>query len=64
MATAMKEMREQVSAEEWQVRQNLAALYRLVAMHGWDDLVFTHITARVPGPEHQRSERDGQDDCR
>lgn len=43
---------EQVSAEEWAVRQDLAALYRLVAMHGWDDSVFTHITARVPGPEH------------
>jgi ribulose-5-phosphate 4-epimerase/fuculose-1-phosphate aldolase len=52
MATAMKEIRQQVSSEEWQVRQDLAALYRLVAMHGWDDLVFTHITARVPGPEH------------
>jgi ribulose-5-phosphate 4-epimerase/fuculose-1-phosphate aldolase len=52
MATAMKEIRERVSAEEWQIRQDLAALYRLVAMYGWDDLVFTHITARVPGPEH------------
>ena len=52
MATAMKEIREQVTSEEWQLRQDLAALYRLVAMHGWDDLVFTHITARVPGPEH------------
>lgn len=52
MATAMKEIRQQVSADEWQIRQDLAALYRLVAMHGWDDLVFTHITARVPGPGH------------
>jgi ribulose-5-phosphate 4-epimerase/fuculose-1-phosphate aldolase len=42
----------QVSADEWQIRQDLAALYRLVAMRGWDDLVFTHITARVPGPDH------------
>ena len=41
-----------VSAEEWQVRVDLAACYRLVAMHGWSDLVFTHISARVPGPEH------------
>ena len=41
-----------VSAEEWQVRCDLAAAYRLVALHGWSDLVFTHITARVPGPEH------------
>jgi len=41
-----------VSKEEWQLRVDLAACYRLVALHGWDDLVFTHITARVPGPEH------------
>ncbi len=52
MATALQTIQEQVSAEEWRVRQDLAALYRLIAMHGWDDLVFTHITARVPGPEH------------
>ena len=43
---------EAVSAEEWQVRVDLAALYRLVARFGWDDLVFTHITARVPGDEN------------
>jgi ribulose-5-phosphate 4-epimerase/fuculose-1-phosphate aldolase len=42
----------QVSPEEWQLRVDLAACYRLVALHGWDDLVFTHISARVPGPEH------------
>lgn len=42
----------QVSAEEWQARVDLAALYRLVALHGWDDLIFTHISIRVPGPEH------------
>jgi len=41
-----------VSQAEWQVRTDLAALYRMVARFGWDDLVFTHITARVPGPEH------------
>ena len=40
------------STEEWAVRVDLAAAYRLVAHFGWDDLVFTHITARVPGPEH------------
>lgn len=39
----------QVSDEEWQARVNLAAAYRLVAHYGWDDLVFTHISARVPG---------------
>lgn len=41
-----------VSAEEWQTRVDLAALYRLVALHGWDDLIYTHISARIPGPEH------------
>ncbi len=41
-----------MSAEEWQARVDLAALYRLVALHGWDDMIFTHISARVPGPEH------------
>ncbi len=41
-----------VSAEEWQARVDLAALYRLVALHGWDDLIYTHISARIPGPEH------------
>jgi ribulose-5-phosphate 4-epimerase/fuculose-1-phosphate aldolase len=46
------EVRESVSAEEWQARLDLAAAYRLVAHFGWDDLVFTHISARVPGPEH------------
>jgi len=45
-------VRERVSAEEWQVRVDLAAAYRLVALHGWDDMIFTHISARVPGPEH------------
>jgi ribulose-5-phosphate 4-epimerase/fuculose-1-phosphate aldolase len=45
-------VRELVSEEEWQVRVDLAAAYRLVADYGWDDLVFTHISARVPGPEH------------
>jgi ribulose-5-phosphate 4-epimerase/fuculose-1-phosphate aldolase len=41
-----------VSAEEWKARVDLAALYRLVALHGWDDMIFTHISARIPGPEH------------
>ena len=41
-----------VSAAEWQQRVDLAACYRLVAMFGWDDLIFTHISARAPGPEH------------
>jgi len=52
MNTLAETVRGQVSAEEWQVRVDLAACYRLVALHGWDDLVFTHLTVRVPGPEH------------
>ncbi|MFN8893740.1 MAG: hypothetical protein ACK5Y8_08260, partial [Betaproteobacteria bacterium] len=36
-----------VDEAEWQLRCDLAAAYRLVAMFGWDDLVFTHISARV-----------------
>ena len=42
-----------VSDEEWNARVDLAACYRLVADFGWSDLVFTHITARVPGTEDQ-----------
>src|SRR4030095_1001206 len=45
-------VRDLVSPEEWQARVDLAAAYRLVADYGWDDLVFTHISARVPGSEH------------
>jgi ribulose-5-phosphate 4-epimerase/fuculose-1-phosphate aldolase len=45
-------VRERVSSAEWKIRVDLAAAYRLVAQFGWDDLVFTHISARVPGPEH------------
>jgi ribulose-5-phosphate 4-epimerase/fuculose-1-phosphate aldolase len=41
-----------VAAEEWQTRVDLAAAYRLVALFKWDDLVFTHITARIPGTSH------------
>lgn len=40
------------SDAERQLRIDLAACYRLVALFGWDDLVFTHISARIPGPEH------------
>ena len=41
-----------MSHEEWEVRKDLAAAYRLVALYDWEDLVFTHLSARVPGPEH------------
>ena len=45
-------MKEVVSADEWQLRCDLAACYRLVAAYGWSDLVFTHVSARIPGPDH------------
>lgn len=45
------EVRAAVSAEEWQARVDLAACYRLVAAYGWADLVFTHISAKLPGPD-------------
>ncbi len=45
-------LQQAVSAEEWQLRVDLAAGYRLVAAYGMSDLVFTHMSARMPGPEH------------
>ena len=45
-------LKDKVSAEEWAIRVDLAAAYRLVAHYGWDDLIFTHLSARIPGPEH------------
>jgi ribulose-5-phosphate 4-epimerase/fuculose-1-phosphate aldolase len=45
-------MKGKVSDEEWAIRVDLAAAYRLVAYYGWDDLIFTHLSARIPGPEH------------
>ncbi|MBC3862358.1 class II aldolase/adducin family protein [Undibacterium jejuense] len=45
-------LKNQVSPEEWQLRVDLAACYRLVALYGWSDLVFTHISVRIPGPDH------------
>src|SRR6187549_2597877 len=52
MNAPLASVRSRVSADEWERRVDLAACYRLVAAHGWDDLVFTHVSARVPGPEH------------
>ncbi len=49
---AIASLKGKVSAEEWNLRVDLAACYRLVAHYGWDDMIFTHISARVPGPEH------------
>jgi ribulose-5-phosphate 4-epimerase/fuculose-1-phosphate aldolase len=45
-------MKGRVSEEEWAIRLDLAAAYRMVAHYGWDDLIFTHLSARIPGPEH------------
>ncbi|WP_298097967.1 class II aldolase/adducin family protein [Brevundimonas sp.] len=50
--SAAVSLKTSVSEAEWSARVELAALYRLVALHGWDDMIFTHISARVPGPEH------------
>ena len=52
MTHAISSVKNLVSEPEWQQRVDLAACYRLVAHYGWDDLIFTHISARVPGPEH------------
>jgi ribulose-5-phosphate 4-epimerase/fuculose-1-phosphate aldolase len=41
-----------ISDAEHAIRVDLAATYRLIALYGWDDLVFTHVSARIPGPEH------------
>lgn len=46
------DVKSRVSEAEWKLRVDLAACYRLVAHFGWDDLIFTHISARLPGPEH------------
>src|SRR5665213_2659757 len=48
----IRPLKGQVSEAEWRTRIDLAALYRLVALEKWDDLIFTHLSARVPGPEH------------
>src|SRR3954452_3606628 len=48
----LKQAPSDMTDAEWTQRINLAACYRLVALYGWDDLVDTHISARVPGPEH------------
>ncbi len=45
------DIKSRVSEEEWKTREDLAAAYRLVANYGWDDMVFTHLSARVPGPD-------------
>jgi ribulose-5-phosphate 4-epimerase/fuculose-1-phosphate aldolase len=49
---SFRSIRDEVSPQEWQVRVDLAACYRLVDHYGMSDLIYNHITARVPGPEH------------
>ncbi len=51
-ASPAPRVREQVSEDEWTLRCDLAAAYRMFAHLGWDDLIFTHLSARIPGPEH------------
>jgi len=48
----IKSVKDQVSAEEWQARVDLAAAYRMMAYMGWDDLIYTHLSMRVPGTDH------------
>jgi len=50
---ARTELKDMVSPEEWETRVQLAAAYRLVELNGWDDLIYTHISARVPGTDHE-----------
>jgi ribulose-5-phosphate 4-epimerase/fuculose-1-phosphate aldolase len=50
--SAAPTLRGKVSEAEWRARVDCAALYRLVALYGWDDMIFTHISLRLPGPEH------------
>jgi ribulose-5-phosphate 4-epimerase/fuculose-1-phosphate aldolase len=45
-------VKDKVSDAEWSMRVDLAAAYRLIATYGWDDLIFTHISARVPDSDH------------
>jgi len=52
MNTKAKDRRNDISAEEWEVRVDLAAMFRLTHMMGWDDTVWNHITARTPGTDH------------
>ena len=54
MATVMNselDIKSQVSADEWKIRVDLAAAYHLVEHYGWTDMIFTHLSARVPGPD-------------
>ena len=49
----MVDVKNNVSKEEWETRQDLAAFYRTIPYFGWDDLIFTHISAKVPGTDDE-----------
>jgi ribulose-5-phosphate 4-epimerase/fuculose-1-phosphate aldolase len=53
MSASAESLTPRYSEAEWQTRVDLAALYRLFVRYGWTDLIYTHITARVPGEENQ-----------
>lgn len=56
--TQIDRLEGKVSDSEWRIRTDLAALYRLIAMHGWSDLVFTHISARLPDEANDKGEME------
>ncbi len=45
-------MKKNINEVEWKVRVDLAAMFRLTQLFGWDDAVWNHITARIPGTKH------------
>ena len=51
LSSVSKNVRQRVTPEEWEVRVKLAAAYRLAALFKWTDHIYTHFSARVPGPE-------------
>lgn len=56
--TQIERLEGKVSETEWRMRCDLAATYRLCAMHGWTDLVFTHISARLPDEANEAGEME------
>lgn len=51
-STNFTSVRDTVSPEEWQTRVELAACYRLIDLYGMSDLIYNHITSKIPGTEH------------
>ena len=50
--TDFPSIQSEVSPQEWQARLDLAATYRLVDLYGMTDLIYNHITLRIPGTDH------------